>query len=384
MNFGFDEQQKSFGDTVANVLADVPALMSPELSPPPHDAVWSALAEIGLFALLVPDRFDGVGMSLVDLALAVEALGAGLAPPAVAATLAATDLIVRHGTDAQHHDLLPRIAAGTIKAAVAVLEADQGYDPNDVQTTLEGNCLNGTKILVGDAAEANLFLVVSKSHGRPALVLVNASDPGIALHAHDNLDPTSGYCAVTFTNVAIGGDAVLGGAGAENAMERLMEVSATISAGLLMGSAARMLATAVDYVKVRVQFGQAIGAFQAIKHRCADMAMAVEAGRSASYYAFWAVSEGAPNRARAASMAKAYCGGVSRQVCNETIQLHGGMGFTWDLGLHRFLRRAKVIEHSYGDAAWHNERVLSATLAELDAAAHERRDAAKPIGQRSV
>lgn len=376
MNFGFDEQQKSFGDTVANVLADFPALTSPDLSPPPHDEVWHALAEIGLFALMVPDRFGGIDMSLVDLALAVEALGAGLAPSAVAATLAATDLIVLHGSEAQQRDLLPQIAAGAIKAAVAVLEPDHGFNPHDVQTALDGNCLNGTKILVGDAAEATLLLVVARALDHPCVVLVNAGAPGVTICAHDDLDPTSGYCAVTFDNVTIDAGSMLSEVCSEHAVDRLLDVSATISAGLLMGSAARMLETAVDYVKVRVQFGQAIGAFQAIKHRCADMAVALEAGRSAAYYAFWAVAEGAPDRARAASMAKAYCGGVSRHICNETIQLHGGMGFTWELGLHRFLRRAKVIEHSYGDAAFHNERVLSATLAEVDAAVHERRNAA--------
>lgn len=376
MNFGFDEQQKSFGDTVAKVLADFPALTSPDLSLPPHDAVWQALTGIGLFALMVPDRFDGVGMSLVDLALAIEALGAGLAPPAVAATLAATDLIVRHGSDAQQRDVLPKIAQGAVKVAVAIQEADQGCDPRDVRTSIDKNRLNGTKILVGDAAAASLFLVVARSGDRPVLVMVPADSPGITIRPHDDLDPTGGYCAVTFTDVATDADATLGQAHPERALERLVELSATTSAGLLMGSAGRMLETAVDYVKVRVQFGQAIGAFQAIKHRCADMAVAVEAGRSAAYYAFWAVAEDAPDSARAASMAKAYCGGVSRHICNETLQLHGGMGFTWELGLHRFLRRAKVIEHSFGDAAWHNERVLSATLSELNATADERRNAA--------
>ena len=376
MNFGFDEQQKSFGDTVANVLADFPALQSPDLLPPPHEAVWQALADIGLFALMVPERFDGVGMTLVDLALAVEALGAGLAPPAVAATLAATDLIVSHGLEAQQQDLLPQIAAGAIRVAVAVLEPDQGYEPGDVRTAVVEGRLNGTKLLVGDAAEATLFLVVARLHGRPSVVMVNADSPGIAIRAHDDLDPTSGYCAVTFADVAIGAGAILGEGGPERAVERLVDVSATIGAGLLMGSAGRMLETAVEYVKVRVQFGQAIGAFQAIKHRCADMAVALEAGRSAAYYAFWAVAEDAPDRARAASMAKAYCGGVSRHICNETLQVHGGMGFTWEMGLHRFLRRAKVIEHSYGDAAWHNERVLRETLAEVNAAADVRRSAA--------
>ena len=376
MNFGFDEQQKSFGDTVAGVIADFPALGSPNLSPPPHEAVWQALAEIGLFALMVPERFDGVGMSLVDLALTVEALGAGLAPPAITETLAATDVIARHGSEAQQQDLLPQIASGAIKGAVAMLEPGQGYDPKDVQASVVGDYLNGTKLLVADAAEASLFIVLAQYHGRPALVVVDATSPGIVIRSHDNLDPTGGYCAVTFANVAVGADAILGPNDPERAAERLIDVSATITAGLLMGIAGRMLDTAVDYVKVRVQFGQAIGAFQAIKHRCADMAMALEAGRSAAYYAFWAVAQDAPDRARAASMAKAYCGGVSRHICNETIQVHGGMGFTWELGLHRYLRRAKVIEHTYGDAAWHNERVINEALAELNAAANDRRNAA--------
>ena len=375
MNFGFDEQQKSFGDSVVSVIADFPALRSPDLLPPPHEAVWHALAEIGLFALMVPEQFDGVGMSLVDLALAVEALGAGLAPPSVAATLAATDVIARHGSKAQQQDLLPQIANGAIKVAVAMLEPGEGYDPRDVQASIIGDCLTGAKVLVAGGAEATLFLVVAQYHGKPALVIIDAASPGIAIRPHDDLDPTSGCCAITFANVAVGAEAILAQGEPERAVERLIDVSATISAGLLMGIAGRMLDTAVDYVKVRVQFGQAIGAFQAIKHRCADMAMALEAGRSAAYYAFWAVAEDAPDRARAASMAKAYCGGVSRHICNETIQVHGGMGFTWELGLHRFLRRAKVIEHSYGDAAWHNERVLCATLAEVYATV-DRRNAA--------
>jgi alkylation response protein AidB-like acyl-CoA dehydrogenase len=143
-----------------------------------------------------------------------------------------------------------------------------------------------------------------------------------------------------------------------------------------MGIAARMLDASVDYAKTRVQFGQPIGAFQAIKHCCADMAVAVEAGRSAAYYSFWTAAEDAVDRARAASMAKSYCGGVARQVCNDAIQVHGGMGFTWELGLHRFLRRAKVLEHAFGDIAYHNERLLAETLAVKRGEHVGRRDAA--------
>ncbi len=376
MNFGFDAEQRSLGDTVAKVLADVPALTSPGLAAPPHATVWRALADIGLFALLVPERFGGAGMGLVDLALAIEALGAGLAPPAVAATLIATEIIVRHGSETQQRDLLPAIAAGDLRVAIATLEADQDYDPARVGTAVVGGRLDGTKILVGDAAAADVLLVVARVGGATGLVAVRRDSPGLSITAHHDLDPTSGLCAVAFRDVAIDDGAIVGHADRQRAVDRLLDVAATVHAGLLIGIAARMLAASVDYAGTRTQFGQPIGAFQAIKHRCADMAVAVEAGRSAAYYAFWAATEDAPDRARAASMAKAYCGEVARHVGNETIQVHGGMGFTWELGLHRYLRRAKILEHSYGDAAWHNERILAATLADLDARLEVARDAA--------
>lgn len=376
MNFGFDEDQKSLGETIAQVLADFPSLTAPDLAPPRDDAVWRAVTDLGLFALLVPERFDGIGLSLVDLALATEALGAGLAPPAIAATLVATDLLVRHGSEAQQRALLPKIAAGDVKFALAVHEADRGYAPDAVTTRSSNGTLTGSKILVADAADATHFLTLAQTANGLAIVAVGRELPGVRVRPHDDIDPTSGLCAVEFEKAKLDVDSVIGTAAPQRAVERLLDVGATVSAGQLMGIAARMLDTSVAYARTREQFGQPIGAFQAIKHRCADMAVAVEAGRSAAYYAFWASAEDAPDRARAASMAKAYCGDVCRQVCNDAIQVHGGMGFTWELGLHRFLRRAKVIEHAFGDIAYHNERVLVETLAALGAAADGRRDAA--------
>lgn len=376
MNFGFDEEQKSLGDTVAQMLADQPALTGPDLTTSHGRAAWESLCELGLFSLLVPERFGGVGLSLVDLALAVEELGGGLAPLSVVATLAVSDILLRHGSDAQQSDLLPRIAAGELRIAIAVLETDRGYGTEAFDTKVEQGKLHGRKILVADAAEADLILVAAQVDGQPALVLVDRAAPGVGLAVHEDLDPTAGFCELTLDGVGAGRDAIVGASGSSRAVERLMDVAATLHAGLLIGVAARMLKTAVDYAGTRVQFGQPIGAFQAIKHRCADMAVSVEAGRSAAYYAFWAISEDAPDRARAASMAKAYCGEVARNVCNETIQVHGGMGFTWELGLHRFLRRAKVIEHAFGDQAWHNERIITQTLAALAAGSDRALDAA--------
>jgi alkylation response protein AidB-like acyl-CoA dehydrogenase len=163
-------------------------------------------------------------------------------------------------------------------------------------------------------------------------------------------------------------DDIIGGDPSPRSVDRLLDASGVIAATMMTGISGKVLDNAVTYAAQRTQFGKPIGSFQAIKHRCADMAVTIDASRSAAYYAAWALAEEAPDRAKAVSMAKSYCGDASRFVCNEGVQLHGGIGFTWELGLHFYLRRAKVLEYSYGDAAYHRERVVSETLAELGVA----------------
>jgi len=376
MNFGFNTEQVSLGETVAGRLTDFPRLLAPDPADAKDPEVWVAMAELGLFSLLIPEDQDGVGLSLVDIALAIQALGAGLAPPLVASTLIATDILVRFGAPAQKERWLPAIAAGELKIAIATLEADQGYDPAQAQTRLRDGRVSGSKIVTAGAEDADAFLVLVRAEGRPALVLIEGGVDGLTVRPHSDLDPSSGLCALDLKDVSSLDGPLNGFMASSVAVDRLIDVAATVYAGMEIGIAARMLDTAVEYAKTRVQFGQPIGAFQAIKHRCADMVVAVEAGLSAAYYAFWAVSEDAPDRARASSMAKAYCGEVSRDVCNEAIQIHGGMGFTWELGLHRFLRRAKVMEHAFGDHVWHYERVMATTLAAAVAAETDARGAA--------
>lgn len=373
MNFAFDEEQKKLGEAVERLLADFPRLADPDPANAREKGVWDALAELGLFALLPPESQGGLGLSLVDAALPVEALGAGLAPLSVAATLAATDVISQFGTPAQQNAWLPAIASGEMRISAAISEAGAGYGLSDIKTRIGSGKLTGTKILVPDAEDASHFLVLARLDPKPALAIVAKNSNGLSIRAHEDIDPSSGLCELNFKEVALNDSAIIA---SEAAAQRHQDVSATIYAGLQIGIAARMLATAVDYARMRVQFGQQIGAFQAIKHRCADMAVMLEAGRSAAYYAFWAAAEDAPDRSLASSMAKAYCGEAARDSCNETIQIHGGMGFTWELGLHRHLRRAKILEHSFGGCAWHYERVLAATLAEIRSVKSKQRSAA--------
>ncbi len=376
MNFAFDEDQKSLGETVARLLADHTALLAPDLSTDAAGPAWNALAELGLFAMMVPEEQGGAGLSAVDLALSVETMGGALAPLAAIDALLVTDLLVHHGTPAQQQNILPRIATGELRVAVAL--AEQGCDDaaEGVRTTVSSGRLAGTKILVRDASQAEMFAVVAQSGSGPAIYLVSAKAEGVAVRLHEDIDPTCAMGEVTFADVLLDGAALVGSANPGRAVARLFDGGAALSALLQLGIASRMLATAVEYARTRMQFGQAIGSFQSIKHRCADMAVAVEAARSAAYYGIWAFSEDAPDRARAVSMAKAYSGEVGRHVCNETIQVHGGMGFTWELGLHRFLRRTKMIEHGFGSSVWHYERVLVETLQTQGAGSHEKLAAA--------
>jgi len=175
------------------------------------------------------------------------------------------------------------------------------------------------------------------------------------------------YHEVTFNDVTIVDRDFLGGAPSAAALEQLMDASAMCAAVFMTGIAGKVMDQTVDYVKQRKQFGKAIGSFQAIKHKCADLAVSVDSCRSAAYYAAWAVALSTPDQRKSVSIAKSFCGDMSRFVCNEGIQLHGGMGFTWDLGLHYYLRRAKLLEYSYGDSAYHRKRVIAEALLDLGA-----------------
>ena len=373
MNFAFDEQQRELGETVAAALADIGALMSPDLEPQGHAEAWDTVSGLGLFALLVPEDQGGVGLTICDLALSIEAIGAGLAPPIIASTLIAAELIQRIGSNDQKAKYLPVIARGECRIAIATIEQDEDYAPGGIRTVVKAGRLDGEKLLVAGLNDADVLIVTARDGAGVRLWAVDRNAPGLTIEAHDSIDPTAALARATFRSVEVAPDAALGSA---NDVDRLLDLAATVHAGMLCGIANRMLMASVDYAKTREQFGKPIGSFQAIKHRCADMAVSVECARSAAYYAFWAVSEEHADAPRAASMAKAYCGEVARFVCNEAIQVHGGMGFTWELGLHRFLRRSKLFQHSYGDTAFHHERVVATTLAAGMSSLVAQRDAA--------
>jgi alkylation response protein AidB-like acyl-CoA dehydrogenase len=249
-----------------------------------------------------------------------------------------------------------------MRGSLALLEAGASWDPASVRMAAlpadGGFKLQGKKLFVPDAAVSDFLICAVRMSDDLALVAVDAAAEGVTIQCMPALDGTRRLCAVEFRRVAVnGGDVLATGECARAALERTLDIG---TAGLLMemvGGMQRMLEMAVEYAKTRKQFGKPIGQFQAVQHLCADMFLLTESSRSAAYAAVWAIGENDPTAHRAVSVAKVYAGDAYREVGNRAIQVHGGMGFTWENDLHLYYRRAKAAESLFGDAVYHRERI---------------------------
>jgi alkylation response protein AidB-like acyl-CoA dehydrogenase len=307
-------------------------------------------------------------LSFVDLSLVLEEFGRSLVPPTAVDTLVASAAIAKFGTDEQKSTLLCSIGKGNLRIAIAICEMDAGYDMADIRTgLLTSLSLQGQKILVA-ASDVNKLLVVCRvgEEGKASLLMLEPDRPGVSIREQETLDPSSFYAAVSFEKVELTPNDFLIPVDNTRAANWVADGCSLGAATLMTGISGAVLEATVDYVKQRQQFGKPVGSFQAIKHRCADMMVALNSSRSAAYYAAWAFANESKDLAKAISIAKSFCGDSSRFICDQGIQLHGGMGFTWDLGLHFYLRRAKMLEYAYGDASYHRKRLLRESLAEFN------------------
>ena len=362
-DFDFDSEQIQLRDSVRSFLYDRWGPRRVRESGEAFDrGLWSVLCELGLQTLLVPTPHAGAGLSLVDFVLVLEEFGRALVPAAMTETVLASEVIARHGSTEQQASWLPRIAAGERRLAFA--HAEEGAGPGDGDISLEAGAtgqgwrLRGSKILVPCAGAATHFVVSARTQGEPAgLYLCAADAAGLSHRPHRGVDPGACLGALHFDGVPA---EPLGNAAA--ALTRLLETSSFAAAAQMVGVCSAALDIAVAYAKERVQFDRPVGAFQAVKHKCADMLVALEGARSAAYYAAWALSEDEPDAPAIVSMAKAACGDACRQCCNDALQVHGGVGFTWEFDIHLYLKRGKLLEYQFGDAAWHRERVAAAIL----------------------
>ncbi len=327
------------------------------------ETMWKEMAQLGWLGLSLPEEHGGSGLGMVETALLLDELGRAAYPGPYWPTVLAGHAIAEAGTDVQKKRWLAPIATGEARATIALLDGDLDWSPDAVGTRAEktptGWSLSGLKRYVAWAHVANVLLVPARTPEGVALFLVDPSASGLGASPVQSMDPGTRWVNLTLDRVPVRAEDVLGATGAAaTRLAALLQRGAVGAAAEMLGAARRCLDMAVGYAKVREQFGQPIGSFQAIRHKCADMLLEVENSHSAVYYAAWALDAGAEDGPTAASIAKAYVGDAARKVCGEAIQVHGGIGFTWEYDLHMYFKRAKALEAQYGDAEYHRELIL--------------------------
>lgn len=344
-------------------IAEVRRLMDTEAGFDP--AVWSQLGnELGLQSLALPESYGGAGYTMVELCLVAEEMGRALmCAPFLSSVVLAANAILIGGTEEQRESLLPGIASGEVRAALAFAETATAWEPDAVTTeaVTDGSeyRLRGTKTLVVDGHTAALIVVSARTPGSTgsSLFTVDAEGaPGLKRSALPTLDQTRKLAELDFDDTPA---QLLGRPGDGGpALERTLQLAAVFLAAEQVGGAAHCLDASVEYAKIRTQFGRPIGSFQAIKHRCADMLLGVESARSAAYFAISAAVADAELR-MASSLAHAHCSEVFSRAASDMIQIHGGVGFTWEHEAHLYLKRAKASEALLGGIGHHRDVVAS-------------------------
>ena len=374
MDFDFTADQVMLRNSVREYLSEkVPTTFVRKMLDEPggfSKEIWKELAGLGWLGLTFPEENDGLGLGMVELASVLEEMGRAVFPgPYFASVLLAGESLKRAGDRAQKEKYLNGIAAGTTVATMGVLEEAINWGPESIHMRAEpgggGFVLNGTKRFVPFAQVADVVLVPARtSSGADAssgisLFLVDTKAPGVELSPMTNIDLTSKQSEVRFSNVMVAEENVVGDLdGAWPVVRDVLQKAAVGASAEMLGCARKSMEMSVEYAKVREAFGQPIGTFQAIKHKAADMLVDVEQSHSAVYYAAWAQDAKAPDAALAASVAKAFVGDAARKVCGESIQVHGGIGFTWEFDLHLWFKRAKYYEPMFGDVEYHREQAL--------------------------
>jgi alkylation response protein AidB-like acyl-CoA dehydrogenase len=365
MEFGLNESQVLLKDNARKFFAgecpmeEVRRLMETETAYDP--ALWSKMVEQGYTGVISPEECGGIGLGKVELVLLMEEAGRALLPGPFFSTVAlAGSVLDAVATPEQKKRYLAQICRGEARSSVAILEAGASWDPSDVQMSGASGKLTGEKLFVPDALVADFLIVVA----RDGVFLVNAGAAGMEIQPMQTMDLTRRVCSVRFSSTPAErlGDTA--------GLARALDVAATALVAEMVGEMQRTLDITVEYAKTRKQFGKPIGMFQAVQHQCADMYLETESARSAAYYAAWALEENTLDAAVAVSIAKMYASDAARTVGNRGIQIHGGMGFTWENDLHLYYRRAKASETSFGDSTFHRERIARLVIDAGSASVH--------------
>jgi alkylation response protein AidB-like acyl-CoA dehydrogenase len=373
MDIGFTEEQELLRETARKFLEDecdsrfVRERMATAAAV--TDEFWQKLATQGWLGVVYPEEDGGSGLGLVDLVVLMEEMGRRVMPgPFFSTVLLGGAAIAEAGSPAQRGEWLPRIAAGEKKAALAWTEPQLRWDAAGVMLQAReaagGFTLSGTKLFAGDAHLADIVVVAARTRDGStmedgvSLFLMPREAPGLTVSVMPTIDATRKLCEVRLDNVALPAAALLGEM--HQGWAPLARVAARATVALcaeMCGGAQQVLDMTVDYAKLRVAFGKPIGSYQGVKHQAADMLVAIENAKSLTYYAAWALDQGVDDGPLAVSMAKAAASDMARRVAGTGIQLHGGIGMTWEHDLQLYFKRAKASEVAFGDASWHRERI---------------------------
>ncbi|MEN3335049.1 MAG: hypothetical protein V7641_4414 [Blastocatellia bacterium] len=367
MDFDLNETQQLFKSSARELFAQecppeaVRAMI--ENGEPYSEALWQKLVEQGWTGLIFDEADGGLGLSYVEMAVAFEEMGRALAPGAFLSSVPlAGSLIAKAGNEAQRNQYLKTICEGEAKATVALLEASGDWNVDAVQLTAvpgaNGLTLNGTKLFVADADAVDTIVTVARAGSEIVLAVVESRAPGLTIKPMPSIDATRHLYEVTYNDVEVAAADILArGEAAGAALEHALDVATIALAAEMVGGMQWMLDATIEYAKTRKQFGKPIGQFQAIQHHCANILLLTESARSAVYYAAWLMGNDAKQAAVAVSVAKTYASDAYREVGNLGIQVHGGIGFTWDEPIHFYYKRAKASELMFGDATHHRERI---------------------------
>ncbi len=375
MQFTFTDEQEEFRLIVRRFMDDksprteVRKLMESEQG---YDAaVWQQLSEgLGLPGIHIPEAYGGQGFGFVELCIVLEEMGRALfCAPFFSATALAATAIIHAGTEEQKLALLPGIASGQTLATLALSEANRDWLPGNTETSATRNddnsgdyyLLNGEKSYVVDGHIAELLIVVARTPGTTgneglSLFTVLSDAPGLKRRLLRSLDPTRklGHIEFKQTPATLLGELNAG----DSTLPHILDLAAVALASEMVGGAQMMLQSALNYAQLRMQFGRLIGSFQAIKHKCADMLLDVELAKSTAYYAAATAADDAPDLPAIASLSKAYASDTYMKSAAECLQIHGGIGFTWENDTHLYFKRAKSSEVFLGDANYHRDQLV--------------------------
>lgn len=362
-SFAPTEEQELIRSTARSYLEDrvgIDAVREVMMSESGFDeAIWKEMAEMGWTGLVVSEKHGGAGLGAVELSVLLEEMGRRVTPgPFFASAVVATTTIQEMATPEQQAELLPSMAGGETIATLAVFEAPRDWGADRPTTSAErdgdGWVLSGSKRAVLSGSQADVLLVVAAADDDVGVFVVPADAEGVGVEAEPVLDSTRRQASVSFDSVSIGAGALLGSGDTRQSLRRVLALASLHLASEQVGGAQRCLEMAVDYAKTRHQFGRPIGSYQSIKHRCANMLMKVEHAKSAAYHAS-RVTDDPVELAIAAPMAASVASEAYLWAAGENIQVHGGIGFTWEHDAHIYLKRAKASSLLLGDPRHHRD-----------------------------